>query len=77
MISPARVTRSTSESSTVAAARVHPAPSSPSQPAHLRPRPLSLETALDQNEGPPNVLWIIAIGMAVFFGVAAFLMLTL
>jgi hypothetical protein len=38
---------------------------------------LSLETALDQNDGPPNVLWIIASGMAVFFGVAAFLMLTL
>jgi hypothetical protein len=38
---------------------------------------LPLETALDQSQGPPNVLWIIAIGMAAFFGVAAFLMLTL
>jgi hypothetical protein len=41
------------------------------------PRPLSLESALDQNEDPPNPLWIIAIGMVVFFAVAAFLMLTL
>jgi hypothetical protein len=38
---------------------------------------LSLETALDQGGDPPNVLWIIAIGMAAFFAVAAFLMLTL
>jgi hypothetical protein len=38
---------------------------------------LSLEAALDQNEGPPNPLWTIAIGMAMFFAVAAFLMLTL
>jgi hypothetical protein len=43
----------------------------------VRPRLLSQETALDQNEGPPNPLWIIAIGMAVFFAVAAFLVLTL
>jgi len=77
MISPVRVTRSSSRSSTVAAARVHPAPSSSLQPAYVRPRPLSLEAALDQNEGPPNPLWTIAIGMAVFFAVAAFLMLTL
>jgi hypothetical protein len=77
MISPVRVTRSSSQSSTVAAARVHPAPSSSLQPAHLRPRPLSRETTLDQSEGPPNPLWIIAIGMAVFFAVAAFLMLVL
>lgn len=77
MISPFRVTRSSPRSSTVAAACVHPAPSSSRQPAYARPRPLSQETALDQTEGPPNPLWIIAIGMAVFFGVAAFLMLTL
>jgi len=38
---------------------------------------LSPEAALDQNESPPNPLWTIAIGMAVFFAVAAFLMLTL
>ena len=77
MISPFRVTQSSSKSSTVAAARVHPAPSSPSPPAHLRPRSLTQETALEQNESPPDPLWIIAIGMAVFFAVAAFLMLVL
>ena len=77
MISPVRVTPRSSPSSTAAAARVHPAPSSPIQPAHLRPRPLSQETALDPNESPPNPLSIIAIGMAIFFTVAAFLMLVL
>ena len=78
MISPIRHTRSSSSSSTAAAARVHPAPSSPFQPAHPRPRPLSQETAFDPNEeSPPKPLSIIAIGMAIFFTVAAFLMLVL
>jgi len=38
---------------------------------------LSQETALDRNEGPLNPLWIVAIGMAVFFAVAAFMILEL
>jgi hypothetical protein len=38
---------------------------------------LSHATALGSNEGPPNPLWIIAIGMAIFFTVAAFLTLVL
>ena len=77
MISPVRVARSSSRSSTIAAARVRPLLSSPSPPVHPRPRSLTQETALEQNESPPDPLWIIAIGMAVFFGVAAFLMLVL
>jgi hypothetical protein len=38
---------------------------------------LSQETAVDPNEGPANPLWIIAVGMAIFFTVAAFMMLVL
>lgn len=69
MISPVRVTRSSSPSSTAADARI--------QAARLRPRLLSQETAIDLNEGPPNPLWIVAIGMAVFFAIAAFMILVL
>jgi hypothetical protein len=76
MISPATIARPSSPSSTVADARIQPAPS-PFQPAHLRPRSLSRETALERDDGPPNPLWIVAIGMAVFFGLAAFMMLVL
>jgi hypothetical protein len=41
----------------------------------VRRRSLIQETALECNENPPNPLWIIVVGMAVFFVVAAFLML--
>ena len=69
MISPVRVARSYSPSPTVADAR--------SQPPHLRPQLLSRETAINLDEGLLNPLWIVAIGMAVFFTVAAFMILVL
>jgi hypothetical protein len=43
----------------------------------LRPQLLSRETAINLDEGLLNPLWIVAIGMAVFFTVAAFMILVL
>jgi hypothetical protein len=74
MISPVRPTRSASRSPTIVAAREH-RQLYPPRPDHVRRRSLIQETALECNENPPNPLWIIVVGMAVFFVVAAFLML--
>jgi hypothetical protein len=72
MISPAKITRPRSKPSTTAAARGQ---LPPPLPGHARQRLLTQEAALEHNQSPPNPLWIIAIGMALFFTVSAFLML--
>jgi uncharacterized membrane protein len=74
MISPVRVTQTFSESSTIAGAARARRPS-PSRQAHLRPRSLTQERAREYNESPLDSRWVIVIGIAMFIGVKALLML--